>query len=226
MDKRIIGIVGIAGTVLCVIAVALTVILEGSSPLGIYTAEFGIYSGGYFIVSSAMIFNLGIAIFGLCFAVMMVSRGLIYATLFNTIQGVFAALLGVACIAQAFITLNFAPYHYIASGVFYAAAFVLCALYIVFSLMSDEKRIASLAIAVLAGLTSAVYAVFTLAGGMSDALTASVSQAVRPAMDPFAVIGWAALVLIVSFGVLLSVEAINDNQSVSQNHAYARDIDF
>lgn len=226
MNKRIISIVGIAGAALCVIAVALAAVLERTSPLGHYSAELGIYTSGYLVASTALIHNLGIALFGLCFAAIMVIKGLNEATLFNTIQGVIAALMGVGCVGQAFITLNFAPYHYIFSGLFYIAAFALCALYIVFALMSNERRIAYLIVAALTGLVCAVYAVFTLAGGMSVALTASVSQSGNQAFEPFAVIGWAALALIISFVVLLAVDMLRDSEPAFQDRSYSRDIEF
>lgn len=215
MDRKLFGIIGIAGAGLCVAGVALAAVFMNFSPLDGFLSQLGMASGRALVPPYALFFNIGISVFGLSLGAYWVYRGLNENTWQQTVLGFLGALTGLLAVAQALFTLNYVPHHYYIIGAFYASVFVLAAAYVVFQLLwANNKRIASLIVGGLAGLCGAACAVFTLSGGMSEALTQAISQT-GSGIEPFALAGWAALLLLLTFAVLLSVDLLGGGESKS-----------
>ena len=203
--KRIACILAFAAAAVLLVAIIVSVITYegGFSPLNSFFNELGLFSGGYFAASFSLLFNLSLILFGLVFGALMVIDGLEKATIQSTALGFFGALTGVLAMAQGIFTLNISQYHYIASAAFCISVFVLCALYVIFSLLERSRRhIAELIVAGCAGAASAVYAWYILSGGMSRFFVEDASLTSRTGISPFALVGWAAMVLFMAFVVL------------------------
>lgn len=203
--KRIFCILAFTAVVVLLGATVVAVITYegGFSPLNSFFNELGLFSGGYFAASFSLLFNLSLILFGLVFGALMVIDGLEKATIQSTVLGFFGALTGVLAMAQGIFTLNISQYHYIASAAFCISVFVLCALYVIFSLLErGRKRIVELVVAGCAGAASAVYAWYILSGSMSRFFVEDASLTSRPGIMPFALIGWAAMALFMAFVVL------------------------
>ena len=203
--KRIACILAFAAAAVLLVAIIVSVITYegGFSPLNSFFNELGLFSGGYFAASFSLLFNLSLILFGLVFGALMVIDGLEKATIQSTALGFFGALTGVLAMAQGIFTLNISQYHYIASAAFCISVFVLCALYVIFSLLErGRKRIAELIVAGCAGIACAVYAWYILSGGMSRFFVEDASLTSRTGISPFALVGWAAMVLFMAFVVL------------------------
>lgn len=202
--KRIFSILVFAAAAILLGAAVVAVMTYkgGFSPLNSFFNELGIFSGGYFAASFSLLFNLSLILFGLVFGALMVIDGLEKATIPSTALGFFGALTGVLTVAQGIFTLNISQYHYIVSAAFCISAFVLCALYVIFSLLErGRKHIAELIVAGCAGAASAVYAWFILSGSMSRFFVEDASLTSRTGIMPFALVGWAAMALFIAFVV-------------------------
>ena len=213
MDRKLFGIIGIAGAGLCAAGVALAAVVMNFSPLDGFLSQLGMASGRTMILPYALFFNIGVGGFGLSFGAYWVYRGMMQSTWQQTILGFLGALTGLLAVAHALFTLNYVPYHYYVLGAFYASVFVLAAVYIVSQLLWEQnKNFACLIVGGLAGLCGAACAVYTLIGGMSNTLTQSISQT-GAGIEPFAVLGWAVLPLLLAFSVLLSVGLLRGSEA-------------
>jgi hypothetical protein len=227
--KRITGIAVLAAAalLLCAAIAAAVFYKGGFSPLNGFINELGLFSGGYFAASFALLFNLSLILFGLAFGALMVLDGLEKATIQSTALGFFGALTGVLTMAQGIFTLNISQFHYIVSAAFYISAFVLCALYVVFTLMGrGHKRIAPLAMAGCAGAVSAVYAWYILSGSMSQFLVEDASLTSRTGILPFALIGWASMALFMAFIVLYAVASLGGSKRIMKEDLFESTNDF
>lgn len=215
--KHIFGILGIAASVILLGAAVAAVIMNGASPLNTFYNEFGLFSGGYFVLATPLLFNLALVLFGLIFAACMVIDALAINTTRSTILGFFGALTGVLMAAQGIFTLNISQYHYIVSSAFYASAFVLCVLYIVFKFLDGGfKPSASVIVAACAGIAGAVYVWYMLSGSMSSFFVDDASLASRASLVPFALVGWGAMALFIAFTVLYSIGLLyNKNKTIN-----------
>ncbi len=206
--NRLFGILGILAAAVMAGALTAAVVCDtgGFSPLNAFYNELGLFSGGYFVPSFAMLINLCFVLLGLVFGALMVADAFYKDTVLSTVLGFFGALTGVLAMAHGIFTLNVAPYHYIASAAFYISAAVLCALYAVFKLRERSKKpIATIAAAVLTCAAGGVYAWYMLSGGMSAYLVESASLANRAGFELFALVGWAALALFLVFTVMYAI---------------------
>ena len=216
--QRIFGILGIAGAGVCVILLAIAVILFEHgvySPLSCFVSELGIYIGGYFTLSSALIYNIGTVLGGLAIAGFMVFYGIHKDVWTDAIVGFFGMLSGVLLCAQGVYTLNYAQYHSPLLIALFASIFVMCALYIIFQLTGKTIKDASFSViivAFLAGCASAGFAVFILTGGMARVFAEDAAGAGRLSVMPFAIIEWAALLLLLAFIVLLAVRMLQGKE--------------
>ena len=206
--NRLFGILGIFAAIVLAGALAAAVISSsgGFSPLNALYNELGLFSGGYFVPSFALLVNLAFVLLGLVFGALMIADALLKDTAASTVLGFFGALTGVLAMAHGIFTLNVTQYHYIASSAFYISAAVLCVLYVVIKLVGRGKKpIASVIAAVLTCAAGGAYAWYMLSGNMSAYLVASASLTGRSGAEPFALIGWAALTLFLIFTVLYSI---------------------
>ncbi len=206
--NRLFGILGIFAAVVLAGALTAAVVCNtgGFSPLNAFYNELGLFSGGYFVPSFALLLNLSFVLLGLVFGALMVADALSKDTGAATAFGFFGALTGVLAMAHGIFTLNVTQYHYIASAAFYISAAVLCVLYVVFKLLGhDKKPMATIIAAVLTCAASGIYAGYILSGGMSAYLVASASLTGRSGAQPFALVGWGAIALFLVFTVLYSI---------------------
>ena len=181
------------------------------SPLRCFVSELGLYTGGYFTMSSALLYNIGSIIAGLAITVFMVFYGIRKNTWIDTGVAFFGMLAGVLLIAQSVYTLNYSSYHRIGLIALFLSIFVMCALYIITQLTGRsirDARLAPIIVAFLAGCTSAAFAVFALTGGMVRVFAEDTAGAGRLSVIPFAIIEWAALLLALAFVVLLAVRML------------------
>ena len=228
--KRITCILAFAAAAVLLGAIIISVITYegGFSPLNSFFNELGLFSGGYFAAAFPLLFNLSLILFGLVFGALMVIDGLEKATIQSTALGFFGALTGVLAMAQGIFTLNISQYHYIASAAFCISVFVLCALYVIFSLLErGRKRIAELIVAGCAGIACAVYAWYILSGGMSRFFVEDASLTSRTGISPFALVGWAAMALFMAFVVLHAAALLgNRNRAIKDVSESADDYGF
>jgi hypothetical membrane protein len=212
--QRLLGIIGIAGVGLCLVLLIIAIITfeDGVySPLHCFVSELGLYTRGYFTISSALLYNIGTIIAGLVVAFFMLMTGIRKSTWMDASVSFFGILSGILLTAQGIYTLNYAPYHSIVLIAFFISVFVMCALYIISQLAGAGIKNASLAtvlVAFVAGCTSAAFAVFEVLGGMGRVFAADASGVGRLSVMPFAIIEWAALILLLAFIVLLAVRAL------------------
>ena len=211
--KKIAGILGLAGTFILIVAIiiSITSFEDGVYSLtNCFVAELGLYGSGYFTISSALIFNLGLIISGLLFAVFFVMHVLKDETLIHTAFGFFGALTGVLMAAQGVFSLNYPQYHYIVTAAFFITGFITCALYIFMQMRSRDRSslgFANAIVAFFAGAASVVFAGYTLAGGMMQVFEENMVAA-RPSVLPFAIVEWAAYLFIVVFLTILAVDLL------------------
>jgi hypothetical protein len=218
--KHIFSILAFAATAILLGAAAVAIITYkgGFSPLNGFFNELGLFSSGYFAASFSLLFNLSLILFGVVFGILMVLDGLEKATIQSTALGFFGALTGVLAMAQGIFTLNISQYHYIASAAFCISVFVLCALYVIFSLLErGRKHIASLIVAGFAGIAGAVYAWYILSGSMSRYLVEDASLTSRTGIVPFALVGWAAMALVMAFIVLYAAQILGGTRTMKDN---------
>ena len=213
-QQRSFGILGIGGVGIYVIFLVIAVLIfeDGVfSPLHCFVSELGLYTGGYFTMSSALIYNIGTIIAGAVVIIFMVYRGTMKNAWDNAVFCFFGILSGVLLIAQGIYTLNYAQYHSLVMIAFFFSVFAMCAAYIIVQLVTNNIKHISLAaiiVAFAAGCTSAAFAVFELTGGMSKVFAEDASEVGRLSVIPFAIIEWAALLLMLAFIVLLAVQML------------------
>jgi len=236
-QNKLFGTIGIAGAALLLagIVIAIVTFENGAfSPLNGFYSELGQYPGSYLGASSALIFNISMALFGLAFCFFAVYWGIRQNSWAFGAAGFFGILTGVLAIAQAIFSLDYARYHYIAVAAFSAAAFLFSAVYIVASLVTGRHdNIAAVLVAFFAAICNAVFAGYVITGGMTQVFVEDASQVGRLSFMPFAIIGWLALLLAMSLLILLSVELIHNRQMTRManladkiRHNNSREIEF
>ncbi len=216
-QKKLFGTIGIAGAALLLVAVVVSTITfeKGAfSPLSGFYSELGQYPEGYLTASSSLVYNVGLAVFGLALCAFMVFWGIRQNSwAFGTVS-FFGLFTGVLAVAQAVFSLDFARYHYIASAAFSAAIFAFAASYIIVSLAVGQSRnTAAILVAFFAAACGAVFAGYIITGGMTRVFVDDASQVGRLFLMPFAVVGWLSLLLVMALLVLLSVETLQDRQT-------------
>lgn len=206
-QKLIFGGIGALG-VLAFLAVAIVSILghESFSLLNSFAGELGKYPAGYLASSPALLFNIALIASGLLICVFFLGYGFQKGSILHTAASFFGILTGVLIMAQGIFTLNFAGPHYIFTVMLFAAAFFTAALYITASIVTREIDLAGIIVAFVCWAASAVFALFVQLGDLPILLSAPFET--RAQLIPFAVIEWAAIVLIFAFAALLSAKMI------------------
>ena len=177
---------------------------------GVYS-ELGHYPGANKGGSSALIFNVLMALFGLIMCVFMVFWGIRQASWPFGAAAFFGILTGVLAAAQAIFTLDYARYHYIVVSAFAFSAFLFGAAYIIAALATGRNNsLASVCVLYMRRR----YAGFVISGGMTQVFVEDASQMGRLTFIPFAMVGWLMLLLIMALLVLLSVELMRDRRNV------------
>ncbi len=192
-----------------VLGVIAVLMHESFSVLNSFVGELGKYPSGYLGFSPAFLFNIGLAIAGLTTAVFFVWYGLDKQSILETAFSFFGILTGTLIAAQGVFTLNNVSAHYIFTTLLFASAFITGALYVVVSLLPGSLGKASLAgmlTAFAAAAAGAVFAVFVQIGNMPYIL--GVPFATRIKVIPFAIVEWAALLLLFAFIGMLCVKMI------------------
>ena len=235
-QKRIFGTIGIAGAALLLVAIVISIIAfeDGAfSPLNGFFSELGLYTGGYFSAFSALIFNIGMILFGLALCASMVFWGIRQDSWGFGVVSFFGILTGILSGALAIFSLNFSKYHYVVAAAFSIALFLFGASYIIASIMTGRRSIAPLLVAFFTAVCSGLFAGYVITGGMTQVFIEDASQVGRLTFLPFAVLGWAALLLMIVLQMLLSVELLQDGpetryaSAATQEHRSGmRDFDF
>ncbi len=213
-SSKAMGLLCLCGAVLFFAGVIMAIALfdRGAySPASGFVTELGQYKNGYFTVSSALYFNVGIVIFGLTFGLFMVWRGSRGETTLHAATGLTGAFAGVLMAAQGIFTLNFPQYHYIVAAVFYFAAALFCVLQIALWLKggrSERFGLALLIIFFVAGALCLVSGVITATGGFVQVIKEDISGAGRLLFVPAAALGWLAVGSVWIAGILISVSAM------------------
>ena len=235
-QKKLFGTLGVTGAALLLVAIVVSIITfeDGVfSPLSGFYNELGLYPGGYMTASSAMVFNVGMMLFGLILCAFMVFWGIQQNSWAFGAVSFLGIVTGALAIAQSVFTLDFARYHYIAATAFSAAVFVFGAAYIIASLVTGQNRnISAILVAFFAAACSAVFTGFMITGGMMQVFVEDASLVGRLSFMPFALVGWLSLLLLTALLVLLSVDALLDRQMAhfaglaEKIRRNARDIEF
>jgi MFS family permease len=217
-QNKLFGTIGIAGAAFLLVGIVIAVITFENGAFSLlngFYSELGHYSGAYMGGSSALIFNVLMALFGLIMCVFMVFWGIRQASWPFGAAAFFGILTGVLAAAQAIFTLDYARYHYIVVSAFAVSAFLFGAAYIIAALATGRNNsLASVLVAFFAAICSAVYAGFVISGGMTQVFVEDASQMGRLTFIPFAMVGWLMLLLIMALLVLLSVELMRDRRNV------------
>lgn len=206
-QRLIFGTVGALG-VLTFLTIAVVSVLgkEDFNVLNSFAGELGKYPSGYLASSPALLFNIALVASGLLICFFFVGYGFENGSVLFTATSFFGILTGVLVMAQGIFTLNFAATHYIFTVVLFASAFLTAALYITASVITREISFAGIIVAFICGAASAVFALFVQLGDLPTVL--SVPFETRAQLIPFAVVEWAAILLIFAFVALLSVKMI------------------
>lgn len=207
-SKRIAGMLGLAGVLIFIAAAAVSIITfeDGAfSPLSGFVSDLGYYTGGYMSASSALVFNLGLIISGLCFGIFIIIYGLRSDAPFRTAVSFFGALTGLLMAAEGLFTLNYYRYHYILASSFFVSLLIMCVLFIVSKIKSGVKGgLFETIAALLAGIASALSAVYMITGGMAQVFSEDALGIGRANVIPFAATAWAAYALLLVFTATLS----------------------
>lgn len=220
-SKQAIGIVGLASVVLFLAAVIISIIgyePGAYSPLSAFVTELGTYSGPYMSASAALVFNIGLIAAGLLLCAFMIGFGVERNTPLFTVAACFGILTGVLIAAQGIFNLNFVRYHYIVTTAFFISLFIFCTFYVI-TLVMDRQPLKNcllkMILASLSGICSAAFAVFMLTGGMAEVFVGDISGVGRSTLIPFAVVEWAAYVLLYALISLLSIKMLLSGRTVS-----------
>lgn len=216
-QNKVFGIIGIAGAAILLLAIVIAIVTfeDGAfSPFSGFYSELGLYTGSYFSASSALIFNIGMILFGLALSGGMVFWGIRQNSWSFGAVSFFGILTGVMAAALALFSLNFSKYHYTISAVFSVAVFLFAASYIVVSMIAGRRSIAPLLVAFFAAICSALFAGYVISGGMTQVFIEDASMVGRLSFMPFAVLGWLSMLLLMALQVLLSLELLQDREDV------------
>lgn len=217
-QNKLFGTIGIAGAALLLVGVVIAVITFENGAFSLlngFYSELGHYPGAYLGGSSALIFNVLMALFGLMMCVFMAFWGIRQDSWPFGAVAFLGILTGVLTAAQAIFTLDYARYHYVVVAAFAIAAFLFGAAYIIAALATGRNNsVAPVLVAFFTAISSAVYAGFVISGGMTQVFVEDASQIGRLTFIPFAVVGWLMLLLVMVLLVLLSVELVRDHENV------------
>ena len=235
-QNKVFGTIGIAGAVFMLVGIVIAIITfeNGAfSPLNGFYSELGHYPGAYMGGSSALIFNVLMALFGLMMCAFMVFWGIRQDSWPFGAVAFLGILTGVLAAAQAIFSLDYARYHYIVVSAFAVSVFLFGAVYIIAALATGrDGSLAPVLVAFFTAICSAVYAGFVISGGMTQVFVEDASQIGRLTFIPFAVAGWLMLLLVMAMLVLLSVELMRDRRNVrtvdfaERVHGRSREIQF
>ena len=207
-SKLIFGGIGALGVLAFLLTSAVAMALHDSfSPLNSFAGELGKYPSGYLGTSPALVFNIALVASGLLAAVFFVGWGLDKVSILDTAVSFFWILTGVLIAAQGVFTLNSVSAHYIFTTLLFASAFIAGALFIVSSLLpggSGNAGLAGVLLSFAAAAVSAVFAVFVQIGNMPYLLGVAFDTRIK--VIPFAIVEWAALLLIFAFIAFLAVK--------------------
>lgn len=196
------GIVGIIVFLICAVISAAAFEDGAFSPINRFISELGVYIHGYFIMSPALIYNIGLIIAGILFCVFAVMHGIQKRTALDVAAGFFGILAGVLIAAQGLITLNYTAYHLMILAAFFASVFLMCVFTVIAQVRSREgSSLAVLIIAFIAGAAAAISSVYILTGGLDKTFGAGASPVARPDIMPCAILQWGvyALLLLLFF---------------------------
>lgn len=215
-SKLAFGIIGTAGIVIFIAAAifAITAFEHGDySPLNGFVGELGVYTDGYLSSSTALVFNIGLAISGLLVCSFMVGFGIQKSHPLYTAASFFGILTGILIVALSIYSLNFTKFHYIANIALFASVFVTGVLYVIATIITDRARpasIVSVAVAFIAAGLSAAFVYFMATGGMAQVFKNDAGQIPRASVMPFALIEWLAVALLFVLVGILAVRMINE----------------
>jgi len=212
--KMAFGIIGALGVAVFIAAILIGILMFESgafSPLNGFVGELGVYPGAYLTSSTALIFNICLAVSGLLLAAFMVGYGIQRNSPLFTAASFFGILTGILIVAQAVFSLNFTAYHYIVTIALFGSVILTGVLLIIALSIADKLHIPSIGSSVLAlgaaGL-SAAFVYFMAQGGMAQVFVEDASQVARPSLMPFALIEWLALILVFGLLCLLAIRMI------------------
>jgi MFS family permease len=235
-QNKLFGIIGIAGAALLLVGIVIAIITfeNGAfSPLNGFYSELGHYPGAYMGGSSALIFNVLMALFGLMLCAFMAFWGIRQDSWPFGAVAFLGMLAGVLAAAQAIFSLDYARYHYVTVAAFAVGAFLFSAAYIIATLATGrQNNVAPVLVAFFTAICSAVYAGFVISGGMTQVFVEDASQIGRLTFIPFAVVGWLMLLLVMALLVLLSIELVRDRQNVrmmglaERIRSHSREVEF
>ena len=208
--KLIFAGAGALGVLVFIVLGIISVVMhESFSVLNSFAGELSRYPADYLGSSPALLFNIGLAAGGLLTAAFFVGYGLEKQSMLDTALCFFGILTGALIAAFGVFTLNNVSAHYIFTTLLFASAFVTGTLYIISSLLPRTDEPASLAgmlVTFAAAASGAVFAVFVQAGNMPYIL--GVPFAIRIKVIPFAIVEWAALILLFAFIGFLAVRML------------------
>lgn len=207
-QKLIFGAVGAFSVLAIVVLTVISLVMQDSySILNSFISELGKYSSGYLSSSVALLFNIALVVSGILMCAFFVGFGIEKSETLYTVSSFFGILTGVLIAAQGVFTLNVASIHYMFTTILFASVFFMCGFYIAASFVNSKgASLPGLILSLAAGALGAVFAFFVQLGNLPDLL--SVSFADRATFIPFAVVEWAALLLVFAFSGLLSTKMI------------------
>lgn len=210
-SSRKAGIFGIAGVVVLLIcAVIGAAAYEGGpfSPANRFLTELGYYERGYFVMSPAFIFNIGMIISGLLLCVFAVMHGIRKDTPLDTASGFFGIVAGILISLQGVITLNYSKTHLLLSGVFFAAVFLMCLFTVIAQVRYSDSSITALVFAFIAGAAGAFSSVLIFTGGLNKIFQAGAAYEQRADVLPGAIIQWAVYVMLLLLYLVQSTSTL------------------
>lgn len=221
-SKRIAGMLGLACVAIFTAAAVISALMFENgvySPQNCFVTELGFYAGAFPAASSALVFNTGLMLSGILFGAFMIANGLRGETLLNTAVSFFGVLTGILMAAGGLFSLNFYTYHYILASAFFVSLFIMCALYIVSKMLSEDRRSApaQTAAAFLTGAAAALSAIYMITGGMAQVFAEDALGIGRANVIPFAIIGWAAYALLLALIAAASIRMLAEKKATASS---------
>lgn len=210
-SKKFFGIAGISSVVIFLAATIISIVgFENGaySPASCFVGELGLFSGVFFSGSVAMFFNIGLIAAGLLFCVFMVHFGISKNSGIWAATSFFGVIVGVLIAAQGFFSLNYTQYHLIISTAFFAAMFVLCALFVIAAMRDNSTGLIKIILAFVAGILSAIFAGFMITGGMARVFAQDAAGVGRLNLNPFTLIEWAVFLALFALIAMLAIHTL------------------
>jgi hypothetical membrane protein len=218
--RRKAGIIGIAGVVMLLICAVISAAAyeDGPfSPANRFITELGYYNHGYFVLSPAFIFNMGMILSGLLLCIFSVMYGIRRGTPPDTAAGFFGVTTGILLSAQGLVTLNYSKYHLLISGAFFASVFLMCLFNVISQVRYSDSSITALIFSFLAGAASVLSSVYIFIGGLNTTFQAGAAYADRADIMPCAIMQWGVYVMLLllflvqSTSILAGAEEAEDD---------------